>query len=120
MNATHILILAALFFIVALLLFFLGLSKDNRTIKNLKSELIDAKAEIKRLNEETYEVHASYITRYGDKEKYKTEASMVSAIRTKLAMMIANTIITTEGNPEEVVLHDGNKQYWYDVKVLKK
>lgn len=117
MTPIYLVFFAALLFVVAVLLFLLGLAKDNQKINFLKHELKDATAEIKRLKSDEKVIHAQYCMSDFEKTKFKTDAAMNSAIRTRLAMLIANDIVRVLGEPGKRMVGEGVNQYEYIVKI---
>ena len=94
------------------------LLKGNKAIKLLKGELSDAQLAAKTYGDilnGMEDINAHYYLSESDALRYKTDAAMLSAIRTRLAMYIANEIIRRVGDPKRVC--DGNKtMYEYNIK----
>ena len=109
MNPLFIFVIV--FVVLIVFLYISSLVKENKKIAVLKSELYEANEVIKKLEP----INARYYLSESDANKYKTDAAMISAIRTRLAMYIANEVIRKIGDPERICDGDRTK-YEYNIK----
>lgn len=118
MSTTQILILAAVLFVLALVLFIFSLSKDRHESAGLKKELDEEREltkELEKILSKTTPIHASYCVSDSDLMKYKSDKVMENAIRSKLALLVANDIISKLGSPDKTK----DNTYEYDFRVIK-
>lgn len=106
MNTLYFIIIFACF-VILLVCFFIVLAKYR-----------SAKKENASLRDSTKLLTAEYVCTSEDFTKYKTPEAMDSAIKTKLAMKLANEIIKFKGSPIKSKDVKGNKYYEYIIKIL--
>ena len=114
--------------VVLILMLLYASYKQEKELQSLRDEAEAYKVtarELQRLYDESKQpdfsevlVHAEYCTSDSDLMKYSTQKAMESAIKSRLAMLIANEMVK-KFNPSVLPLGEGKEKYSLVLKVRK-